>query len=138
MEKRAFNRSGFTAWLSEGRLMAARCKACGEIHLPPRALCARCYSADMEWQQLSGAGRLEGFTWIHVGLPGMAAAGFSRENPYCSGVVRLAEGPAISGQIVGVEGHPQGPVWVGMPVQAVFMERGTGGERQVVLGFQRL
>jgi uncharacterized OB-fold protein len=130
-----FNHTGFNQFLAEHRLMAARCTACGEIFLPPRPLCPRCYSTTMEWVELSGAGRLEGFTLIYVGLPAMAAEGYSRQNPYCAGVVRLAEGPAVAAQILGKEGALPDPVQVGMPLQVVFLSRGSGEDRRVALAF---
>src|SRR6266545_2635944 len=99
-QARKFNHTSFTQFLGEQRLMAARCTACGEVILPPRAICPRCYGSDMEWVELSGEGRLAGFTIIYVGLPAMAERGYSRKNPYCAGVVHLAEGPAITAQIV--------------------------------------
>lgn len=123
MNERPFNHAGFRQYLQDGRLMGARCTNCGQVYLPPRPMCPRCYQTGMEWHALTGRGVLEGVTYIHVGLPEMAAQGFTRERPYCSGVVRLDEGPAISGQIVGeLTDHP-GEVRVGMPVRAVFLNR---------------
>jgi uncharacterized OB-fold protein len=112
--------------------MAARCTACGSLYLPPRALCPHCYGTDMEWVELSGEGRLEGYTLVSVGLPAMVAAGYDRQCPYCSGIVRLAEGPAVAAQIVGEEVALPEKIEVGMPLRAVFLERGG----QVVLGFR--
>jgi uncharacterized protein len=138
LEQRPFNHSGFSAYLSEQKLMASRCSDCGQLYLPPRSLCGRCGSSQMKWEALSGAGELMGFTAIHVGLPSMAAEGFDRDTPYCSGVVRLVEGPAVSGQIVGVDGTQPETIQVGMPLRAVFVERGSGEERQVYLAFEKV
>jgi uncharacterized protein len=122
-ETRPFNHTGFRQYLAERRLMAARCTTCGEIHLPPRALCPKCYGTEMEWAELSGEGWLEGFTLIHVGLSSMVAEGYSRQKPYCSGVIRLVEGPTITAQVVGKDGEVPGSIQVGMPVEVVFIER---------------
>lgn len=131
-----FNHTGFAAYLRQHKLMAARCMRCGTLHLPPRELCPRCYATAMEWVELSGAGELAGFTSISVGLPEMQAQGYDREHPYCSGVVRLAEGPAISGQLVHVDcAHPE-TIRIGMPVQAAYLERGAGDSPQVYLTFE--
>jgi len=132
MEERPFNHASFLAYLNEGRLMGSRCMSCGAVYLPPQRLCARCFASQMTWQGFSGEGSLSGFTCIHVGLPEMAAQGYSREHPYCSGVVRLAEGPAISGQIVGVDAARPGTIHIGMPLRAVFLNNGG----TVRLGFQ--
>ncbi|RPJ51871.1 MAG: Zn-ribbon domain-containing OB-fold protein [Chloroflexi bacterium] len=133
---RPFNHTGFYQYLAERRLMAARCATCGEINLPPRALCPRCFGTNMEWIELSGEGQLEGFTLIHVGLPAMAAEGYNRQNPYCSGVVRLAEGPAVAAQIVGEDGAIPTTIEVGMPLRVVFFEIGKAENRSIALVFK--
>jgi len=130
---RPFNHAGFTAYLAERKLMGTRCAGCGQIFLPPRQLCPRCYRTDMEWVELSGEGTLEGFTAISVGLPDMIAAGYNREKPYCAGIVRLAEGPAISGQIVAEDGACPAEIAVGMPLRAVFLRRG----QETILAFEK-
>jgi uncharacterized protein len=123
-----FNHIGFQAHLDEKRLVGARCTACGTLFVPPHTLCTHCYSTDMEWQTLSGAGRLAAFTVIHIALPFMAAEGYHPQNPYCSGVVQLAEGPAISAQIIDVDvSHPES-IQIGNPLQAVFIQRGAEGQ----------
>lgn len=133
MEALGFNHAGYLAHLTGKRLMAARCTTCGALHLPPRTVCSACFGSRMAWQQLSGEGTLLSFTLIHVGLPGMAAEGYSAHNPYCSGIVRLKEGPAISAQIVGVDPARPEEIRVGMTVASTWIERGPG--REVYLGF---
>lgn len=140
MEERAFTHASFNKFLSEGRLMGSRCMRCGEVHLPPRPMCPHCFGTAMDWHPFNGEGKLAGFTVVHVGLPVMTAEGYSREKPYVSGVVRLAEGPAISAQIVGAEPDA---LRVGMEMQAVFVERGSGlasseEKHPVALGFTPL
>lgn len=89
----------------------------------------------MEWVELSGRGRLAGFTVVHVAPTAMLEAGYGRDNPYCVGVVKLEEGPSVSAQIQGVDvSHPQRIV-IGAPLEAVFLQRGEGQERTTVLAF---
>ncbi len=133
LQPRAFNDVGFHQYLDEGRLMGARCSTCGAVFLPPRPMCPHCYQAAMKWVELSGEGQLAGYTTISVGLPAMVAEGYSRQHPYCSGVVHLAEGPVITAQIVGTDGAIPAQIQVGMPVRAMFLERGE--ERKVSLAF---
>ncbi len=121
---RKFNHVGFHQYLDEGRLMGSRCSTCGDVFVPPRSMCPRCYQTAMEWVELSGEGQLVGYTTIYVGLSSMAAEGYSRRNPYCSGVVRLKEGPVITAQILGMDGAFPEEIRVGMPVRAVFQEHG--------------
>jgi uncharacterized protein len=138
MDGLPFNHAGFQAHLDGERLMGARCVNCGALFVPPRSLCTTCYHAQMEWRALSGQGRLVAFTVIHVGLPVMVAEGHNQHNPYCSGVVRLEEGPAISAQIVGVNSTRPQTIQIGMLVQVVFTQRGQGVERRNRLAFAPL
>lgn len=134
-EERMLNHSGYSAYLNERKLMGSRCLDCGEVYLPPRSLCTHCYSTHMAWMQFSGEGQLAGFTTIYVGLPAMVSRGYNRENPYCVGVVRLVEGPSISGRIQTTGCAFPEEVKVGLPVRAVFVEHGSGADRQVTLAF---
>lgn len=130
MDEQPLTHAGFLAHLKEGRLMGSRCTGCGAVYLPPRGLCVRCYSSQLQWHPFSGQGTLTGFTFIHIALPEMAAEGYSRERPYCTGVVTLAEGPAVSGQIVGVDAARPETVHHGMPLRVVF-PTGDGPTRLV-------
>jgi len=132
---RPFNHIGFNAYLVEHRLMGVRCTCCDSIFLPPRELCPNCYNAEMEWMQMSGVGELIGFSAIHIGLPAMIAAGYNRERPYCSGIVRLSEGPTISGLIVGENDSCPEEIAVGLRLQAAFV--GLSPDGQVVLAFEK-
>lgn len=130
-----FNHHGFDQFLAEGKLMGCRCRSCGTLLLPPRPLCPTCYSTDLEWTQFSGQGTLIGFTSIHVGLSRMIAEGYDRDHPYHTAVVRLAEGPTISGQIL--DGDESDELSVGTPVTAAFIERGDADSVETILAFKR-
>lgn len=133
---RPFNYSGFSAYLAEGQLMGTRCTACGAVYLPPRELCPACYAAAMDWLPFSGEGQLVGFTAIALGLPEFTAEGYDRSHPYCSGVVRLREGPAISAQIVQVDcAHPES-IRIGLPLRATFIEYMSGKHKRTRLAFE--
>jgi uncharacterized OB-fold protein len=126
----------FQQHLNEGRLMATRCQGCGALHLPPRPHCPHCHGEEMAWEALSGRGRLAAFAAIHIGLSAMIAAGYDRARPYCSGIVQLEEGPAVSAQIVGVDpSHPEA-ITIGLPLRATFIERGADQKRQSYLAFE--
>ncbi len=131
-----FTAHSYQTFLEAHKLMASRCKATGEIFMPPRAICPRTYDTDMEWVELSGRGELAAFTTIHIGPMEMVAAGYDRFHPYCSGVVRLAEGPMMSGQIIGVDTTRPETITIGAPVQATFLTRGEGEEQKTILAFE--
>lgn len=136
MDKHNFTHTVFHQHLAEGRLMGVRCKSCGAVYLPPRPLCPACYEDAMEWVELSGEGTLTGFTSIYTGLSAMIQAGYNREKPYCTGVVRLQEGPAISGQILDVDAtHPES-IMIGTQVKATFIDRGEGEAKKTYLAFK--
>lgn len=119
-----FTVASFNQYLNEKKLMASRCTQCGQLHLPPRAICPRCYGDQLEWVEMGGDGKLVAFTAIYVGPTVMNDAGYSRENPYVSGIVELDEGVKISAQILGVDGkHPE-TIQVGLPVTVDFVQRG--------------
>ena len=135
MSDRSFTEESFQKYLAEHKLMGARSKATGEIYVPPRPMCPRTFSTDMAWVELSGEGELAAYTAVFVGPTAMVAAGYGRKNPYCSGIVRLAEGPSISAQILGVDAaHPE-TIAIGTPLTVSFIERGAGESARVFLAF---
>ncbi len=79
--------AAFADHLRAGRIMASRCRACGQTSFPPRADCERCLGADFEFVEISGRCRLYTFTRIHA-----APSGFEAYVPYTIGVVDLEEG----------------------------------------------
>ena len=131
-----FNAVSFHKFLAEHKLMGCRNRTSGALYVPPRPLCAVSHSDDMEWVQMGGKGKLKAFTVIYVAPTHMVKYGYGRNNPYCAGIVELEEGPAISGQILGVDmAHPE-TIKIGTPVQATFIERGEGATKRTYLGFQ--
>ena len=107
-EGRDFTAAAFYAYLREGRFMGVRCRECGWLAAAARPMCPVCHGGAMEWHQFSGRGWLRAFTCISVVPAALAAQGYGRDNPYCSGIVELAEGPRVSARILGVDAaHPQ-------------------------------
>jgi uncharacterized OB-fold protein len=87
----------FYKYLTEGKLMAGRCRNCGKIHLPPRPLCDNCYHQEFEWTEINGKGKLATYTVIHI-----APQQFQALAPYAVGIVELENGLRIPGMIQGV------------------------------------
>ncbi len=105
---REFNATSYYAYLKEGSLMGIRCQACGQLFAEARPMCPTCHSRNVAWFPFIGRGRLSAFTCISVAPAAMAEKGYGRDNPYCSGIVTLEEGPRISALILGVDAaHPQ-------------------------------
>jgi hypothetical protein len=89
-----FTIESFYKLMAEKKLMAAKCKRCGRLLLPPRPMCANCHSKDLEWTRLKGEGKLLTYTVIHV-----APKQFQSMIPYAVGIVKLDEGPQLPGMI---------------------------------------
>jgi uncharacterized OB-fold protein len=120
MTDRAISDGSFAEFLRQGKLMGAKCAACEAVFVPPRTLCPQCHRAEMQWVAMSGGGRLVAYTCISIGPPWMAAQGFGRDNPYCSAVVELDEGPRVVARIEGVDAKQPESIRIGMRLAAQF------------------
>jgi len=138
MEERPISIISFNQFLNEERLMGSRCKKCGSLFLPPRPICIKCYSSDMEWVEMKGKGKLAAFTCIHVGPPWMIEQGYDRNHPYCSGVVELEEGVKIDARIEEVDANKPETISIGMPLTVTYLHRGEGEEMNTFLAFKPL
>ncbi len=125
MNDMPFTATSFDTFCAEKKVMAVKCKKCGVVNLPPRPICLKCNSNEMEWVELKGKGKIISFTVIGVGPWTMTSEGYDRNNPYCSGIVELEEGPRVSAQILGVDVNKPENIKVGTPVTADFVERGS-------------
>lgn len=94
----SFTIERFYKFVNDGKLMAAKCKNCGTLLLPPRPMCTKCFSTDLEWFELQKRGRLLTYTVIHV-----APVQFQSMVPYAVGIVRLQDGLNLPGMIRGIK-----------------------------------
>jgi uncharacterized OB-fold protein len=94
-------------------LVVQRCRACGTARFPAREICSACLSSDSEWTKASGRGEVFSFNVMHQ----IYHPGFATEVPYAVVVVKLAEGPKMNSNLVGVA---PADIRVGMPLQVVF------------------
>ncbi|WP_089728238.1 Zn-ribbon domain-containing OB-fold protein [Candidatus Thiosymbion oneisti] len=136
MSKDAYNAAGFYEFVAEKKLMGTRCKSSGELFLPPRPFSPSCSSGEMEWVEMSGKGKLEAFTVTLFGPTRMVEAGYGPKNPYCVGIVRLDEGPAISAQILGLDLTKPEAIKIGTPMGLTFIDRTEGEEKKTYIGFK--
>ena len=136
MAGRPFSDFSYEQYLNEEKLMGSRCKKCGDLFVPPRAICIRCYDSDMEWVEMKGRGNLAAFTCITVGPPFMIEEGFHRKNPYCLGVVELEEGAKVDARIDGVDASKPETIRVGMELSVKFLHRGEGESLRTYLTFE--
>jgi uncharacterized protein len=134
--ERAFNDQSYEQFLKEEVIMGAKCKKCGALALPPRPLCASCFSQELEWVQFRGTGKLAAFTSIFVAPPAMAKDGFGRNNPYVVGVVELEEGPRMVGRIEGLDAQKPDEIKVGSLLKAEFIHTGEAPNQKTCLTFK--
>ena len=90
----------------------------------------------MQWEQLNGTGRLLAATCISLPPPALAAEGYGRENPYCTGVVELEENVRVVARIEGVDTRDPDAIPIGMSVQIVFRDSEHDAETRPVVTFQ--
>jgi uncharacterized OB-fold protein len=136
MEERPFSDMSYEKFLYEGRLMGSRCKGCGAMYVPPRAICIDCYGSDMDWTEMEGKGRLAAFTCISIPPPFMIAQGYDRKNPYCTGVVELEEGARVDARIEGVDCNKPEDIQVGMPLKVKYLQREEEEKKETFLAFE--
>lgn len=133
---RPFTAHSFNQFLNENKLMASRCPACDQTHIPPRAICPDCFSDQLEWVEMSGKGKLAAYTAITVGPTMMIEQGFDRSNPYLAGIVKLDEGQKISGRLIGFDASTPDNVRIGSPVVVEFIPLKNVEPPQNQLGFR--
>lgn len=111
-EERPFTISSFYKFVSERRLMAAKCNECGTVLLPPKPMCTKCLSTSLKWIEVEGAGKLLSYTIIHV-----APEQFQSIAPYSVGIVEFKKGLHLPGMIRDV--NPE-EIKVGMELKIDF------------------
>jgi uncharacterized protein len=93
-EDTPFTVASFYKFVSEKRLMAAKCNECGADFLPPKPMCTSCLSINLRWIELDGTGKLLSYTIIYV-----APEQFQAIAPYAVGIVELQKGLRLPGMI---------------------------------------
>ena len=91
-EEKKFTQKSYHDGLAESKLEGTKCTNCGTHHLPPRHVCPSCNSRKLEWKEYTGDGVITGLTIITVAPPFMAEMA-----PYNMAIVKLDEGPSITG-----------------------------------------
>jgi len=114
--------------LKARRIDIPQCDACGHWVFFPRPFCPKCFSRDLTWKTVSGAGELLTFTFSRQPtLPELAD-----ETPQKLAVVRLDEGPHINTTLVGLA---EEEIRVGMRVKPVFDDLVTGEGEATLLRY---
>lgn len=106
------------------RMLATQCINCREIYFPPRSICPECRrKGQTEEIVLSGDGEIYSYTIIYI-----APEGFDEHVPYILGIIKLKEGPLITGQII----SPANAVSIGKKVKMVFRKISEDGDSGII------
>ncbi len=95
--------------------MGNKCEVCERVYFPPRESCPYCRRKSigkMKETKLSGNGEVVTYSIIHVG-----PSDFEEQTPYPIAVIKLTEGPQITGQIVDCNAND---IKIGMKVEGTF------------------
>ena len=99
-----------------GELSLQRCQACGHYLFPPRPICPRCRSHDVQWTALSGRGVVYSYAIMHDSF----VKGF--DPPYVIAQVELEEQAGLH-LLTNIVECDIGAVNIGMPVEVTFERR---------------
>ena len=108
----------FWAAAAAGRLSIQRCRTCGRHYFYPRSFCPACQSADVEWTDVSGRGRLVSYVINHRPLPPA-----DLDVPQVIALVELEEGVRMLTNIVDSPAEPAA-LPLDAPVSVAFEARG--------------
>lgn len=117
LEEPKFTRlSAFYEHLRQGRFTTTRCRRDGTLHWPPRVVCPKCHTDEVEWVDLPQLGHVYAFSAVLAGAP----LGMESDVPFVVGLVDLDGAP------LRLFGRIDGKSWtecrVGMPVKVEPIE----------------
>lgn len=92
----------FSATAAEGRLKLQQCAQCSHVTYPPRDVCPKCWSVELDWVDISDGGTLVTETTLHTSTNTY----FRERMPWRIGTLQLDAGPSVLAHIHGgVEKH---------------------------------
>ncbi len=101
--------------LADGKILATKCKKCGEIYFPPQVDCPKCKESDIEWIELPKKGKLLTYTVINA-----KPYSFSHYDDYIVGVAELENGVKVTAWVR--EKDPKN-LRVGMDIELKVVKR---------------
>lgn len=89
--------------LKRHELRIQKCQDCNQFYFFPRPFCPHegCRSSNVEWETVSGKGKLHTYVISHRGF-----GPWAEDTPYVIAVVELDEGPRMMTNLVDVEPDP--------------------------------
>ncbi|MGQ0537248.1 MAG: Zn-ribbon domain-containing OB-fold protein [Methanobacteriota archaeon] len=108
-------------------LKGAQCGNCNHILFPAKSLCPKCRHLSvgkLKPYKFKGTGTVETYTVVHS-----PPAGFEMQTPYVIALIKLDEGPTLTGQIVDVKPDA---VQIGTRVKSTFRRIADEGEAGII------
>jgi uncharacterized OB-fold protein len=102
-------------------LRIMRCQACGFYVHPPRPICRRCLSTEMDAERVSGRGTLYSYSVAVTAYHPY----WSDKVPYVLAIVELDEQPGL-GVTTNIVDCPEDVLRVGLPVEVSFVDAAPG------------
>jgi hypothetical protein len=99
----------------ENKLFIQHCPDCEKYVFYPRALCPHCMGDAMEWQEVSGKGKVYSYSIVYQATPA-----FAQDTPFVMALIDLDEGVRILSHIIHCS---LDEVECDMPVKVVFEEQ---------------
>ena len=96
-----------------GELLLQRCAHCQRLRYPAAVVCPTCLVREVEWQRMSGRGKVFSFVVFHRAYH----PAWETKVPYNVALIELDEGPIMLSNVVDVD---NAELEVGSPVQAAF------------------
>ena len=84
--------------LKKNKLLGLKCKECGAITVPPKIVCRKCTSPNLDIVELNGKAKIQTFTTVYV-----TSEGRKDEIPYIIVLAELDEGPWIMGNLIDID-----------------------------------
>jgi uncharacterized OB-fold protein len=117
-----FTVTKFKEELKNENLLGSKCTKCGNLMLPPRIICNNCGNKALHPYHFKREGIVKALSTIYVPL-----TQFQEKCPYTVGIIKIFEGPKISGLILDDE-----KVKIGSKVEAVFLNE----DERTILAFK--
>jgi uncharacterized protein len=105
---------GYWEGTKAGELRLQTCGPCGHQWFPESPSCPRCLSPEVDWQPVSGRGRL----WSWIVMHQKAFASYRDEGPYLCAFIELDEGPLMISTLV----DPPDDLRCDLPVRVEFID----------------
>ncbi len=85
--------------LKEGKFKFQKCDNCNTSIFYPRVVCPSCMSEKLSWKEASGKGEIYSYTVVYKAIN----PAFKEDLPYTVGLIDLAEGIRVMGNIIGTD-----------------------------------